>query len=235
MTAASLSYKDQYAYGLRVNPTFDELFLSTKKKLRVPQPDRSAKWFQMSNYRSFMLDAAQKYNDYEHLKLDYDSSGAQLPQAAAMLHPTAEDPVWERVAQSTSAAEEQDAYEMAFAAMDAEHRQQATQTRAEHLAAAHTLPDGHWFIGASHQDLDEAGVEHDAPVERPRLQSARLPAPVNLPASAGQIGALRPFPTFEFLNSGQPRTFRESRLGNILESSSSSSSYDRMRHDSFGR
>ena len=126
----SLSYKDQFAYGLRINPTFEQLFESTKKPIRIPEPDRRAKWFALSNYRSFMLDAAQKYNDNEHLKLDYDSSGAQLPQAAAMVQPTQEDPAWGRVARATSDAEEQDAYEVALAAMEAGHRQQAAQMRA---------------------------------------------------------------------------------------------------------
>jgi hypothetical protein len=234
MTTASLSYKDQYAWGLRVNPTFDQLLQSTKKPLRIPQPDRSAKWFALSNYRSFMLDAAKKYNDYEHLKLDYDSSGANLPQAAAMVHPAPEDSAWDGVGHFTRRVEEQDAYELAFAAMEAEHRREAAETRAQHLEAAHAPSMGHWFIDSNHQDLEEAGVEHDAPLPRPQLQSGRLPAPVEMPAAAGQIGLLRPFPTFEFLNSGQPRSFRESRLGNILEGGSSSS-YDRMRNNALGR
>ena len=239
MAAATLSYKDHYEWGLRVNPTFDELFPSTKKKIHVPQPDRSAKWFALSNYRAFMLDAAKKYHDHEHLKLDYDSSGAQLPQRAAMVSPSAdgEDNTWQNIADHTQRVEEQDAYEIAFEAMNAEHRQQAATMRAQNLAAAHAPSVGHWFIDSNHQDLEEVGVEHDAPPHPPPLQNTRLPAPVQLPAAGGQIGLLRPLPTLEFLNTGQPRSFRESRLGNILEGSSSSaaSSYDRTRNNALGR
>ena len=234
---ATLSYTDQYKWGLRVHPTFEQVDRSTKKPLRIPQPSRAAKWFALSNYRSFMLDAAKKYNDYEHLKLDYDSSGAHLPQRAAMTHPSAdgEDPVWQRVEEHHQQMEEQDAYDIAFEAMNAEHRQQAATMRAERLAAAHPLSTGHWFMGSSHQDLEEAGVEHEAPMAQPPpLPHAHLPAPVEMPAAAGQIGLLRPFPTFEFLNTGQPRAFREQRIGNILESSSASN-YDRIRNEALGR
>ena len=233
---ASLSYRDEYAWGLRVNPTFEQLLKSTKKPLQIPQPDRSAKWFALSNYRSFMLDSAKKYNDYEHLKLDYNSSGAQAPQTAAMATPSADgqDPTWERVAQTTQQAAEHDAYETAFEAMNAEHRQQAAQMRAQNLAAAHAPSTGHWFIDSNHRDLEEAGLEHDPPAPRPQMQHVRLPAPVEMPTAAGQIGALQPFPTFGFLNNGQPRTFREARLGNILESHAGSS-YDRLRNNALGR
>ena len=234
---ASLSYTGQYKWGLRVNPTFEQVDRSTKKPIRIPQPSRAAKWFALSNYRSFMLDAAKKFNDYEHLKLDYDSSGAHLPQRAAMTHPSAdgEDPMWQDIEDHHQRMDEQDAYDLAFEAMNAEHRQNAAQMRAQNLSTTHSLSTGHWFIGSHHEDLEETGVEHDAPMPRPApLPHARYPAPVELPAASGQIGLLRPFPTFEFLNTGQPRTLRETRLGNILESSSSSS-YDRLRNSALGR
>lgn len=211
MAAATLSYKDQYAWGLKVQPSFDQLVKSTKKPLRVPRPDRSAKWFALSNYRSFMLDAARKAQDYEHLQLDYDQSGAQLPRNVAMQHPAPEgdDPAWDRMRQATQDAEEHDDYERAFDIMDAERRQEAARIRAAQLAAAHSPYIGHWYIGENHADMEEAGVEHDAPLPRPSMTTTPLPGPVNLPAAAGQIGALRPFPTFEQLNLGQPRSFRQ--------------------------
>ena len=234
MATASLSYKDEFAWGLRVNPSFNELVKSTKKPLRIPVPDRSAKWFALSNYRSFMLDAAKKYNDYEHMKLDYDGSGAHLPQATAMTNPSADgdDPTWDRVRHHTQQAEEQDAYELAFSAMEAEHRQQAAQTRAEHLAATHTPTIGHWFTDVYHQEMEDAGVEHDGPVPQPRFQRVSLPAPVHMPVAAGQIGLLRDFRTFEELNMGQPRTFRQ---GHMSTGASSSTSYDQLRDNALGR
>ena len=225
MTAATLSYKDRNAWGLTLNPSFDELAQSTKKHLRIPQPNRAAKWFALSNYRAFML--------LTHLKLDYDSSGAPLQMAAAMLQPAPEgqDPAWDNVRQATEQAEEHDAYEVAFEAMNAEHRQEAARMRAEHLASTHTLPDAHWFIGGAHRDLEEAGVEHDAPLPRPQLTRLRLPAPVEMPAAAGQIGAIRPFPTFEQLNLGQPRVLR----GSSLRVNQTASPYEQMRDNALGR
>ena len=235
-TAASLTYKDNFAWGLRVNPSFEELAQSIKDKpVKVPEPDRNAKWFATSVYRSYMLDAARRFHDYEHLKLDYNQSGAQLPQRTAMVHPAAEgdDPAWQNVQRATENAQDHDAYELAFAAMEAEHRQQASQTRAEQLGASHTLATGHWFMDANHTDLDEAGVEHDAPTQRPRFTSTPLPAPVAVPAAGGQLGLIRQFPTFEELNLSQPRALR----GHTVrpQASSSSSSYDSLRDNALGR
>ena len=88
--AATLSYKDQFAWGLRVNPSFDQLAKSATKKFKFQKPDRSAKWWALSNYRAFMLDAASKYNDYEHARLDYNQSGARAPSAVAEVQPAAE-------------------------------------------------------------------------------------------------------------------------------------------------
>jgi hypothetical protein len=229
---ADLSLKDQFHWGLRLQPSFEQAFQSTKKKIQVPAPDRSAKWFALSNYRLFMLEAAKKYNDYEHLKLDYDSLGATLPQRAAMVHAgPEEDPAWERMSHATHTAEEHDAYELAFEAMNAEHRREAAQQRAEYMANLHTLPDGHWFIGANHDDLQEVGVEHETPIARPLLTNLRLQAPVKDPVAVGQLGALQPFPTFEQLNQSQPRVFRQA----IERVNPNDVGYEQLRQNALGR
>jgi len=211
MATSTLSYKDTYGWGLRVQPSFDQLLQSTKKPLRIPKPDRNAKWFALSNYRAFMLDAARKAHDYEHLQLDYDQSGAQLPRNVAMQHPAPEgdDPAWDRMRQAAQDAEEHDDYERAFDFMDSQRMQEAARLRAEQLAAVHAPYLGHWYIGENHEDLEEAGVEHDNPLPRPQLTTTALPGPVVIPNGAGQMGLLRPFPSFEQLNLGQPRNFRQ--------------------------
>ena len=82
MTAktASLSFTSETGYyGLRVNPTFDEVLKTIRKPLRIPLPDRSAKWYANSPYRSLLLDAEQKYNSYEHASLDYNNSAPNCP------------------------------------------------------------------------------------------------------------------------------------------------------------
>ena len=133
---APLSYTSQFGYyGLRVNPSFDKVLGTVRKPLRIPLPDRSAKWYALSPYRALILDAAQKYNDWEAAKIDYRNSDNHAPEAAAHLRPSeaGNDPVFEEVGRQTDAADEQDAYELAFDAMNNEHRQQAEATRREQL------------------------------------------------------------------------------------------------------
>jgi hypothetical protein len=87
---APLSFTSQKGYyGLRVSPSFDQVVGTVKNPLRTPLPERSAKWYALSNYRSLILDASQKYNNYEHMAIDYRQSGAQAPEMAAHLQPSA--------------------------------------------------------------------------------------------------------------------------------------------------
>ena len=79
-----LSFTSQFGYfGLRVNPTFDQVLRTVRKPLRIPQPDRAAKWYALSAERSAILDAEDKYQDYEHTLIDYRRSGQELPESAA--------------------------------------------------------------------------------------------------------------------------------------------------------
>ena len=82
-----------------MEPTFEEMLGSLKKKVRIPQPDRSAKWYALGPFRAFLLDQAKRFNDAEMEDLEYDASGAQLPKAAAKgagPTPSAKDPSWAR-------------------------------------------------------------------------------------------------------------------------------------------
>jgi len=104
---AQLSSTDKFYHGLRILPSYDELLQSTKKPLRIPIPDRSAKWFGLSNYRSLMLDAAKKFNNYERLNLDYNESGAHLPLQAARVTSSTHDEAWDRIAAFNQGLDEQ--------------------------------------------------------------------------------------------------------------------------------
>ena len=212
MTAATLSYKDQFAWGLRVNPSFDQLAKSVTKKFKFQKPDRSAKWWALSNERAFMLDAANKVHDYEHLLLDYNQSGARAPRAAALVQPAAEgeDAAWEQVHETTRQAEDHDYIAEGFERMNARLRQEAAAAAANYLRdqAARALMPQQWFIGDHHEELEDAGVEHEGPHQLvPYEQPRGLAAPVPLPIAHGHVGAQQPFPTFEELNMGQPRRF----------------------------
>jgi hypothetical protein len=206
MTAATLPYQDKFWHGLRINPSFDEVLESTKKKIKYQLPDRSAKWFVTSVYLSFMS-AARRYHDTEHLKLDYNQTESRLPQAAAMVTPAVEggDPAWDRMRGTSDAADEHDFIERGFAELEAERRRQAEQQRRYLLAsqAAAAFAPALFFIGDHHEELEEAGVEHDAPATLPTfpaLDDYPIAEPIVLPAAAGHVGALTQFPTFEELN-----------------------------------
>ena len=76
---ADLSWKDTYGYyGLRVDPTFDDLVKTYNvkpQKIRVPK-NREAKWYALGPYRAYLLELSKKYNDYEHLKLKIRQAGS---------------------------------------------------------------------------------------------------------------------------------------------------------------
>ena len=234
MTAATLPYQDQFWHGLRINPSFDEVLESTKKKIKYQLPDRSAKWFATSVYRSFMVDTARRYHDAEHLKLDYDQSGSRLPKAAAMVAPAVEgeDPAWNRMRGTSDAADERDFIEQGFAELEAEARREAAHQRRYQLAAqaAAAFTPTLFFIGDHHEELEEAGIEHDPPLTFPQLEDVPIATPIVLPPSAGHLGALTQFPTFDELN-GPMRQHRNP----IFRIQPRDSGYERMRDTARGQ
>jgi hypothetical protein len=228
---APLSYTEKYAWGLRVNPSFDELQKTVKRPWRVPLPDRSAKWYANSVYRSFLLDQSLKYNDYEHLRLDYQSSGAQLPEEAARVTPSAagEDPAFAAHERFNDGLHEQDAYETAFEAMNAEHRQQTAELRREQLSSYGPVR-GHWAVEAHHQDLQDAGVPHRAPLPRAPMQRMPWPAAHQQYVATGQPQAPQ-FRPLEELNFGQQRRHQPTAQSHT----EAGQTYERLRENAFGR
>ena len=222
---APLSYTDKYAWGLRIKPTYDEMLQSVKKPLRIPVPDRSAKWFGMSQYRSFILDASNKYHDYEHMKIDYDQSGAELPATAAAMRPSesGNDPFFMHNERFNNDLEDQTQYESAFETMEAERRAETAETRRQQLSAYGPMRS-HWTTEANHRELEEAGVPHMAPVPRPPMTRATWSTAHQIPVAAGQIGG-RPFPTFEQLNMRQSRRYEPASMSNTF----SHRGYERLR------
>jgi hypothetical protein len=127
---AQLAYQDQGYYGLMVEPSYDQMLRSLKNKVRIPQPDRSAKWYALGPYRAFLLEQAKRFNDNQRKDLEYDDSGAQLPAAAergAQESMAGTDDVWNRQEQFTSNLDAEEARRVAKAALDSERRQQANQ------------------------------------------------------------------------------------------------------------
>ena len=110
---APLSYTSQFGYyGLRVNPSYEQVLGTIRKPLRIPLPDRSAKWYALSPFRALILNAEAKYQDYEHARIDYKQSGAHLPESAASVRPSdgGQDPSFDQIHSHGDAMETQHAY-----------------------------------------------------------------------------------------------------------------------------
>ena len=211
---APLSFTSQFGYyGLRVNPTFDQVVGTIRKPLRIPLPERKAKWYALSSYRSLLLDQGHKYSFAEHASLDYQQSGAELPEAAARVRPSeaGDDPAFARVDAHGDRLEQQNAYEVAHAAMMEDQRRTTEFTRSEQLRRSHGPNQMNSVIEASHEHLVEAGVPHEMPAPRLPPLVRSWPAPPPQWACDGQIQAPE-FPTFESLNMGQPTDFRTASL-----------------------
>ena len=135
----SFSYKAETEYyGLRVNPTFDELLGAVRKPTRIPVPDRSAKWYALSPYRAFILDAAQKYNEHEQALLNYRNGGAALPEAAAPAAgappPAAHQAEIQNIERRHEAMDQQAAFESARDLLHQEHKRETAETRKQQLS-----------------------------------------------------------------------------------------------------
>ena len=132
----TLSYGSQFGYyGLRLNPTLEQVIGSIRKPLRIPLPDRRAKWYALSPYRALILDAEREANDYETTAMGYRKSGAQLPEVAAAIRPSdaGEDQCFRRIDEHHRAIDLQSAYETACQTMDQERKGSTKQRRKEVL------------------------------------------------------------------------------------------------------
>jgi hypothetical protein len=225
---APLELREKYAWGLRIEPTFDQVMEASKKLTKLPPIDRSAKWYAMSNYRAFILDQSKKYNDYEHLRLDYEQSGAKLPTKAAGVSTTEvddrtfEQPDWHDV------IEDQRELNAALEAEEEDRRHEAAEIRANEMA--HLVPvSGHWAIEANHEDLEEVGVDHTPPVVHISVPHRGRPTALHQSETAGHLGALRQFPTFQELN------LRQGRM-NLMDFhvGERSSTYESLRRQALG-
>lgn len=210
---AQLSYQDQKGYyGLLVEPSYDQMLRSLKNEVRIPQPDRSAKWYALGPYRAFLLEQAKRFNDNQRKDLEYDASGAQLPAAAERGAPESmagTDDSWNRQEQFNSNLDAEEARRVAEAALASERRQQANQMRRAQLSA-YGPSSGHWTVDAHHQDLDYRGIPHPAPMPKMAMPAGRWQASPNEYISDGQPQATE-FPTYEQLNLGQDKRYKLGR------------------------
>jgi hypothetical protein len=222
----TLSYGSQFGYyGLRLNPTLEQVIGSIRKPLRIPVPDRRAKWYALSPYRALILDAEREANDYETSAMGYRNSGAQLPEAAAAIRPSdaGEDQSFRRIDENRRAIDLQSAYETAKQTMDQERKGKTKQRRKGVLRAQHGSNHIHPVVEAHHRSLKESGVPHHMPGIRLQPQPTKYPAPQQLFAAAGQPQH-QEFPSFEMLNMGVPENLLTAHPSKELNMT-----YDRIR------
>ena len=212
---APLSYTSKFGYyGLRVNPTFEQVSGSVYKPARVPLPDRSAIEYAMSLERGYILDQAKAGSQQDRALLNYRDSQARLPENAArasMPSRASEDEILDRISQGTAAVDQQKALDLAKEAQSAEYRRQTVEMRAQQLAATHGLDSMNGVIEAAHHELEEAGVPHEMPVPRLDPPMKAWPAPAEQWVAYGQRQA-REFPSFEVLNGTQSESLKAARV-----------------------
>lgn len=210
---AQLSYTDTKGYyGLRLEPSYEQMLRSLKKEIRIPQPDRSAKWYALGPYRAFLLEQSKRFNDAQRADLEYDDSGAQLPRAADRGQQNSmagTDDVWNRTEQFNSSLNAEEARRVAEAAVAAERKGQANQTRRQQLAA-YAPSRGHWTIEAHDEDLEARGVPHARPTPAMAMPAGQWRAPPTEYAAAGYRQATE-FPTYEQLNLGYDARYKLGR------------------------
>jgi hypothetical protein len=208
---AQLSFQDTKGYyGLTVQPSYDEMLRSLRKKIHIPQPDRSAKWYALGPYRAFLLEQSKRYNDAQRKDLEYDETGAQLPQAADRGQQgsmAGTDDVWNRQEQFNTNLNSEDAKRVAEDALAAEQKKQTNQMRRQQLSA-YAPTSGHWTVEAHHDDLEARGVPHQAPMPKLAMTPGQWQSPADEFIAAGQP---QEFPTFEQLNMGQDARYKLGR------------------------
>ena len=225
-SVAPLSFKSEFGYyGLRVNPTFEQVVGTVRKPLRIPVPERKAKWLALGPYRNFIEDAERAYNESIYNATDYRESGAHLNEAAARIRPSAagQDRTFDQYHRQGEAVDEHSAYEAAFDLMNREQMQHTEASRREQLRSMHGSNQTHPTITAAHHELVEAGVPHHMPAPRPVPQRTVWHTPPGQFVSAGHPQAPE-FTDFRVLNMGDPSSVRGGAL-----SVSQNMTYERTR------
>ena len=227
----TLSYKDKLGYyGLRVEPSYEEMLQSIRKPIRIQVPSRSARWYATSIYRDYLMGAAEKFHDYQLHELEYDAQGNHLPAAAAR---TAEsmagnDRAWQEHERFNKALDHEEAYQIAQASMETERKKQATSARKQQLSS-YGPSMVHPTLEAHHKDLEYRHMPHPAPVPKPQMHKLTWDTQPQDYIADGHPQAAE-FPTFEELNMAQDKRFRQGRLVQQVNQN-----YQQLRENFLGR
>jgi hypothetical protein len=210
-----LSYKSQTGYyNLRVNPTLEQVVGTVRNPLRVPLPDRAAKWFALGPYRSLLLDQQELAAGYDRHSIEYQLSQGKLPEYAAHGQRPSEagnDPIWDRYDHEHEARQHREACDHAADMERADREQHAAHMRRQMLYHGYGVNRMNPTVEAHHDELYEAGVRHNMPATRVVVPRQGMPAPPRQFAAYGQPEA-REFSDFHVLNMGDPASVRAATL-----------------------
>lgn len=227
---AQLSYADKTAwYGLREQPTYEQLLHTVRKPTRIPIPSRAAKWYATGIYRDFLMESANRYHDHQQSLLEYRRGQGIMPEHALNTDSTSgEDPVWGEHDGFNKSLDHEEAYSLAQHALENERRQTANTMRRQQLGSyGPTLV--HPTLEAHHPDLAAQNVPHPAPIPRASMPKMKWPAKPDEFIADGQPMATE-FPTFEELNRGQDKRFRHGRVNPDVNET-----YEQLRENYIGR
>ena len=222
----SLSYTSKFGYyGLRVNPTLEQVVGTVRKPLRIPLPDRKAKWYANSPYRALILDAEEKYQDYEAKNIDYRRAGLDAPESAARVRPSdaGADETFDKIDEHHRRIEEHEAIETSQRLMQEHESRKTAANRREILRLSHAPNKLNPVIEMEHAELETAGIPHYMAMPRSLPPKAQFTRPLAQFAAAGHPQAPE-FKPFEQLNMGYPDNVRAATL-----SRSQNMTYERMR------
>ena len=222
----SLSYTSKFGYyGLRVNPTLEQVVGTVRKPLRITLPDRKAKWYANSPYRALILDAEEKYQDFERAGIDYRQAGVDAPESAARVRPSdaGADATFDQIDEHHRRMEEQEAIETSHRLMQQHESRKTAANRREILRLSHAPNKLNPTVEMEHKELEIAGVAHYMPMPRSLPPKAQFTRPLPQFVASGQPQAPE-FTPFQQLNMGQPDNVRAATL-----STSQNMTYERMR------
>lgn len=189
-----LSYTSTFGYyGLRVNPTFEQVVGTIRKPRRIPLPDRRAKWYANSPYRALLDDAGKKFEEVEGAAHMFRESGAAVPESAAAVRPSpAGAPQnFDQIREQARRAEENEAIEAAHNITHMDESRKTASLRREILSKSYGPNRMNPTIEAEHEELTDGGVAHYMPKIRTVPPKAFFSKPPLGPTESTRVPVLR--------------------------------------------
>ena len=131
---ATLSFGSRYGwYGLRVEPSFEEVMGTLRKPLHIPLPLRTAKWEMNSPYRALLEDLSTGADARAAALADYRRSGAEAPETVAGVQNSDAHVAMADVERQNREFERNESFQFAKDELDRNNKDKAGAQRSEAL------------------------------------------------------------------------------------------------------